>query len=55
MSNGHARASFPPIPQPRGDIASLLLTTRALVQIVEILLAQRGDGSNAAVLRKDMQ
>lgn len=45
--------SFPPIPTPRADLASLLRTVQALKEAVEILTGARGSGQNAAVLRKD--
>lgn len=44
---------FPAVPPPTTDPKALLASVRALTTIVEILTGRRGDGSNAAVLRKD--
>lgn len=44
---------FPSIPMPTANVESILRTVMALKDSVEILTNQKGDGSNAAVLRKD--
>jgi hypothetical protein len=44
---------FPPIPTPTTDPKALLSTSRALVETVEVLTGIRGNGRNAALLRRD--
>lgn len=41
----------PAIPPPVADLQSLVAVTTALKEAVEVLLGQRGDGSQAAVTK----